>query len=72
MQFIISSALRRPLTVMVLVLALVAGSFLAVGGAVFEQLGLPYPQGLPRGSRGPSTRMSSESPSSACVDGTMP
>jgi multidrug efflux pump subunit AcrB len=49
MQFIIASALRRPLTVMVLVLALVAGSFLAVGGAVFEQLGLPYPPGLPRG-----------------------
>jgi hypothetical protein len=49
MQFIISSALRRPLTVLVLILALVAGSFFAVGGAVFEQLGLPYPQGLPRG-----------------------
>jgi len=49
MQFIITTALRRPLTVLVLVLALVAGSFLAVGNSVFQQLGLPYPQGLPRG-----------------------
>ena len=49
MQFIITSALRRPLTVLVLILALVLGSFLAVGGAVCEQLGIPYPQGLPRG-----------------------
>lgn len=49
MQFIITTALRRPLTVMVLVLAVAAGSFLAVGNALFEQLGLPYPQGLPRG-----------------------
>ncbi len=49
MQFIITTALRRPLTVMVLVLALAAGSFLAIGNAVFEQLGIPYPQGLPSG-----------------------
>jgi len=49
MQFIISTALRRPLTVLVLILALALGSFLAVGGAVCEQLGIPYPQGLPRG-----------------------
>ncbi|MBX9792394.1 MAG: efflux RND transporter permease subunit [Pirellulales bacterium] len=49
MQFIITSALRRPLTVMVLVLAVALGSFLAVGRSVFEQLGWPYPQGLPRG-----------------------
>ena len=49
MQFIITTALRRPLTVMVLVAALALGSFLAVGGAVCEQLGIPYPQGLPRG-----------------------
>jgi len=49
MQFIITSALRRPLTVMVLVLAVALGSFMAVGRSVFEQLGLPYPQGLPRG-----------------------
>ncbi|MEX2112243.1 MAG: efflux RND transporter permease subunit, partial [Pirellulales bacterium] len=49
MQFIIAAALRRPLTMLVLVLALVAGSFLAVGPAACEQVGLPYPQGLPRG-----------------------
>lgn len=49
MQFIISTALRRPLTVMVLVLAVALGSFMAVGRSAFEQLGLPYPQGLPRG-----------------------
>jgi len=49
MQFIISAALRRPLTVMVLVLAVALGSFMAVGRSVFEQIGLPYPQGLPRG-----------------------
>ncbi len=49
MQFIITTALRRPLTVMVLVLAIALGSFMAVGGSVFEHFGLPYPQGLPRG-----------------------
>jgi multidrug efflux pump subunit AcrB len=49
MQFIIQTALRRPLTMMVLVLAVALGSFLAVGRSVFEQLGLPYPQGLPQG-----------------------
>jgi len=49
MQFIITTALRRPLTVLVLVAALALGSFLAVGGAVCEQFGIPYPQGLPRG-----------------------
>ncbi len=49
MQFIITAALRRPLTVMVLALAIALGSLLAVGGSLFEQFGLPYPQGLPRG-----------------------
>ncbi|MBL9123571.1 MAG: efflux RND transporter permease subunit, partial [Planctomycetaceae bacterium] len=49
MQFIITAALRRPLTVMVLVLAVALGSFMAVGRSVCEQLGLPYPAGLPRG-----------------------
>ncbi len=49
MQFIISSALRRPLTVMVLALAIALGSLMAVGGSVCEYFGLPYPQGLPRG-----------------------
>jgi multidrug efflux pump subunit AcrB len=42
-------ALRRPFTVMVVILAVAIGSFLAVGRAVFEQVGLPYPQGLPKG-----------------------
>src|SRR5665213_2654034 len=45
----IVAALRRPLTVMVLALAVALGAFLAVGGSTFEQLGLPYPQGLPKG-----------------------
>jgi len=43
------AALRRPLTVMVLVVAVALGSFLAVGGAVCDQLGIPYPAGLPQG-----------------------
>lgn len=34
---------------MVLCLAVAMGAFLAVGGSVFERLGWPYPQGLPRG-----------------------
>ena len=42
-------ALRRPFTVMVLVVAVALGAFLAVGGAVFQQLGMPWPEGLPRG-----------------------
>ena len=45
----IVAALRRPLTVMVVALAVALGAFLAVGGSAFEQLGLPYPQGLPKG-----------------------
>jgi multidrug efflux pump subunit AcrB len=42
-------ALRRPLTVMVLIVAIALGAFLAVGNSVFDQLGLPYPAGLPKG-----------------------
>jgi multidrug efflux pump subunit AcrB len=34
---------------MVLILAVALGAFLAVGSSLFEQLGLPYPEGLPRG-----------------------
>ena len=34
---LVVSALRRPLTVMVLILAVALGSFLAVGRSVFEQ-----------------------------------
>ncbi|MEX2171488.1 MAG: efflux RND transporter permease subunit [Pirellulales bacterium] len=46
---LISFALRRPLTVMVIILAVAIGSFLAVGNSICEQFGLPYPGGLPRG-----------------------
>jgi multidrug efflux pump subunit AcrB len=46
---LILTALRRPLTVMVIILAVALGAFLAVGGSVCQQLGLPYPEGLPQG-----------------------
>lgn len=42
-------ALRRPLTIMVLIAAVVIGAFLAIGKPVFERLGVAYPQGLPKG-----------------------
>src|SRR5436190_3138995 len=42
-------ALRRPLTVMVVIIAIALGAFLAIGNSVFEQLGLSYPTGLPKG-----------------------
>jgi len=48
MQLIIS-AMRRPATVMVLVLSLALGCFLAVGPAVFQYYRWPYPAGLPKG-----------------------
>jgi multidrug efflux pump subunit AcrB len=48
-MYLILSALKRPLTVMVLILAIALGSFLAIGRSVFEQLGWAYPEGLPRG-----------------------
>jgi multidrug efflux pump subunit AcrB len=46
---LILAAMRRPLTVMVLILAITLGSVLALGPAISEQFGLPYPAGLPRG-----------------------
>ncbi len=46
---LILSALRRPLTVMVLIAAIALGAMLAIGRSVAEQVGLPYPNGLPRG-----------------------
>ncbi|MFM8892119.1 MAG: efflux RND transporter permease subunit [Planctomycetia bacterium] len=49
MQFVITTALRRPLTVLVVVLAVALGSLMAVGRSICEQVGLPYPSGLPRG-----------------------
>src|SRR3569623_3386426 len=48
----IVAALRRPLTVMVASVAIALGAVLAVGGSLFEQLGMPYPAGLPRGMEG--------------------
>lgn len=42
-------ALSRPLTVIVVIVAIALGAFLAVGNSVCEQLGIPYPPGLPRG-----------------------
>lgn len=46
---LILSAMRRPATVMVLVLSLAIGCFLAVGPALFQHLKWPYPSGLPKG-----------------------
>jgi multidrug efflux pump subunit AcrB len=46
---LISAALRRPFTVLVIIIAIALGSFLAVGGAICDQLGIPYPAGLPKG-----------------------
>lgn len=46
---LILAALRRPLTVMVLIVAIALGCVLAVGKPIAEQLGLPYPEGLPKG-----------------------
>ncbi len=48
MQLILS-AMRRPATVLVLVMSLALGCFLAVGPAVFQHFRWPYPAGLPRG-----------------------
>lgn len=41
--------MRRPKTVMVAILTLVIGCFLAVGPAVFQHLKWAYPSGLPKG-----------------------
>ena len=48
MQLILA-AMRRPATVLVLVLSLFLGCFLAVGPAIFGHFKLPYPAGLPKG-----------------------
>jgi len=45
----ITIALRRPLTVMVALVAITFGFVLAVGKPVCEQLGITYPSGLPKG-----------------------
>ena len=46
---LITSALRRPLTVMVTLVAVTCGFCLAIGKPVCEQLGFKYPAGLPKG-----------------------
>jgi multidrug efflux pump subunit AcrB len=46
---LIVAALRRPLTVMVALVAITLGFSLAVGKSVCEQIGIPYPAGLPKG-----------------------
>ncbi len=48
MQLILT-AMRRPATVMVLVLSLAIGCFLAVGPSVFQHMRWSYPAGLPKG-----------------------
>ena len=58
MQFVITTALRRPLTVMVVVLAIALGSFLAVGRSVCEQFGLPIPPACPAAWKSTSFRAS--------------
>jgi multidrug efflux pump subunit AcrB len=46
---ILITALRRPLTVIVALVALTCGFCLAVGKPICEQLGIKYPAGLPKG-----------------------
>ena len=46
---LITAALRRPLTVMVALAAITFGFFLAVGKPICEQIGIKYPDGLPKG-----------------------
>jgi len=48
MQLILS-AMRRPATVLVMVLSLALGCFLAVGPSIFQHYKWPYPTGLPKG-----------------------
>jgi multidrug efflux pump subunit AcrB len=48
MQLILS-AMRRPATVIVLVISSAIGCFLAIGPAVFQHFKWPYPDGLPKG-----------------------
>jgi multidrug efflux pump subunit AcrB len=46
---LIVAALRRPLTVMVALVAITLGFCLAVGKPICEQFGIKYPAGLPKG-----------------------
>lgn len=42
-------AMRRPATIMVAVVSLALGCFLAIGPALFQHFKWPYPSGLPKG-----------------------
>jgi multidrug efflux pump subunit AcrB len=46
---LIIAALRRPFTVMVILVAVFLGFFMAMGRSVSEQAGIWYPSGLPKG-----------------------
>jgi len=46
---LIQSALRHPITVLIAIVGIVLGSFLAVGKPVFQGLGWKYPDALPKG-----------------------
>jgi len=46
---LIHAALRRPATVMVLILSITIASFLAIAPAIFQQFKISYPAGLPKG-----------------------
>jgi len=46
---LILSALRHPITVLIAIVGIVLGSFMAVGKPVCQGLGLPYPDALPKG-----------------------
>ncbi len=48
-MWMIRTALGRPVTVIVIILGIASGAMLAVGKSAFEQMGLPYPEGLPPG-----------------------
>ncbi|MEX2317516.1 MAG: efflux RND transporter permease subunit [Pirellulales bacterium] len=48
-MWMIRTALRRPVTVIVVILAIALGAVLAVGNSLSEQLGITYPDGLPKG-----------------------
>ena len=42
-------ALRRPLTVMVIIMAVALGAVMSIGKPVSDQLGIPWPEGFPKG-----------------------
>jgi multidrug efflux pump subunit AcrB len=42
-------ALRRPLTVMVIIMAVALGAVMSIGKPLSDQLGIPWPEGFPKG-----------------------